>query len=90
MKAEIQIHLFGSLRKRGDAHESLPIRMALDGPVPVNTIIDRGGIARNEVQLVMINHKAVPRESSIGPGDRLALFPREYPFFVDWKDYRVP
>jgi len=88
MKPEIQIHLFGSLREAVNAPGDLPIRMPLDGPVPVNDIIDRRGIPRHKVQLVMVNHKAVPREASIHPGDRLALFPREYPFFVDWKDYR--
>ena len=88
MKHEIQVHLFGSLRATVNAPGDLPIRTPLDGPVPVNDIIDRMGIARHDVQLVMVNHKAVARATRIQPGDRLALFPREYPFFADWKDYR--
>jgi len=40
------------------------------------------------VQLVMVNHKAVHTNSTINPGDRIALFPREYPVFADWKDFR--
>ena len=88
MKPEIQIHLFGSLRKAVNPPGDQPVRMPVDGPVPVNDIIDRMGISRRDVQLVMVNHKAVARATRIRPGDRLALFPAEYPFFADWKDYR--
>jgi hypothetical protein len=35
-----------------------------------------------------LNNRAVPKNSTIHPGDRLSLFPREYPIFVDWKDHR--
>jgi hypothetical protein len=42
----------------------------------------------DQVQLAMVNHKAVSKASSVQPGDRLSLFPREYPIFADWKDLR--
>jgi hypothetical protein len=40
------------------------------------------------VQLAMVNHRAVHKDSMIKQGDRLALFPREYIVFADWKDFR--
>ncbi len=36
----------------------------------------------------MVNHRAVPKDTVIFPGDRVALFPREYAIFVDWKAFR--
>jgi len=40
------------------------------------------------IQLAMVNYKAVPKDTVIQPSDRLSLFPKEYPFFHDWKDMR--
>jgi hypothetical protein len=40
------------------------------------------------VQLAMVNHSAVPKKSIIHPGDRLALFPKEYVIFADWHDLK--
>jgi molybdopterin converting factor small subunit len=42
----------------------------------------------NKVQVVMVNYRAVAKHSTIHPGDRVSLFPREYPVFADWKDFR--
>jgi hypothetical protein len=39
--------------------------------------------------MALVNHRAVPKTTLIRPGDRLSLFPREYPIFADWKDFRV-
>jgi hypothetical protein len=36
----------------------------------------------------MVNHRSVEKAALVRPHDRLALFPPEYPFFVDWKDLR--
>jgi hypothetical protein len=33
-------------------------------------------------------HRAVSRDHVVYPGDRIALFPREYAIFADWKDFR--
>jgi len=37
----------------------------------------------------MVNHSAVPKNSIIHPGDRLALFPKEYVVFADWHDLKI-
>jgi hypothetical protein len=36
----------------------------------------------------MVNHRAANLDTVVGAGDRVALFPREYPIFVDWHTYR--
>ncbi len=46
-------------------------------------------ISPDRVQLAMVNHKPVPPDVLIHPGDRVALFPREYMVFADWKNFRL-
>ena len=42
----------------------------------------------NRIQLAMVNHRAADLDTMVGAGDRVALFPKEYPIFVDWHAYR--
>ena len=84
----IEVHCFGSLGAALPAAKKSPISLSLGEPTPLPTVLERLDIPKGLVQLVMVNHRAVSRETLIHPEDRVALFPREYPFFVDWKDYR--
>ena len=86
----IQVHWFGSLNSALAGREKPPVSLGLSEPTPLPEILKRLDIPSNLVQLVMVNHRAVPGETMINPHDRIALFPREYPFFVDWKDFRRP
>jgi len=88
MKSDIQIHLYGSLRNMGKKHDEFIIRTNLESEAPLVDILNQVKIPLNLVQLVMVNHKAVYMDSTIYPGNRIALFPKEYPVFADWKDYR--
>ena len=88
MKSGIQIHLYGSLRNMGKKHDEFTIRTSLESEAPLVDILKKLKIPLDMVQLVMVNHKAVHVDSTIYPGDRIALFPREYPVFADWKDFR--
>ena len=36
----------------------------------------------------MINHRAAAVDTTVRAGDRIALFPGEYPIFADWHTYR--
>lgn len=83
-----QINLFGSLRKKMEGLYNLPIQFDLNSPIPLIDVLRRFDIPLNMVQLAMVNYRAVPKNSIIKPGDRLSLFPREYPVFADWKDLR--
>ena len=88
MKSDIQIHLYGSLRNIGKKHDEFTIKTALESKSPLFDILNQVKIPLDLVQLVMVNHKAVCMDSTIYPGDRIALFPKEYPVFADWKDFR--
>ena len=88
MKIKTQIHLFGSLKKKlGDLYDS-PIQLDIKSPTSLGDILISLKIPPDIVQLAMLNNRAVTKDATIHPGDRLSLFPREYPIFVDWKDHR--
>jgi len=88
MKSDIQIHLYGSLRNMRKKDDEFVIQTVLESEALLADILKELKIPLDMVQLVMVNHKAVHMDSTINPGDRIALFPREYPVFADWKDFR--
>jgi len=88
MRTYTELVLFGSLKKEMvDANDD-SIRFELEDPTPLLEVLQIHNIPVNMVQLAMVNHRAVPKKSIIHPGDRLALFPREYVVFVDWHDLK--
>jgi molybdopterin converting factor small subunit len=98
MRPPTQVCLFGSLRKRLGDRKDLPIQLDLKTPTPLTEVLETLEILTevletleipsDAVQLSMVNYRAVPRDTTIYPGDRLSLFPKEYPVFVDWNDLR--
>ena len=90
MKAPVEVLLYGSLRRETRVRTDGPVFLELQGPMPVRGALVTMGIPYRHVQLVMVNHQAASVDSVVRPGDRLALFPREYPIFADWKDHRLP
>ena len=58
--------------------------------VPLVEVLKELDIALDSVQLAVVNHRAVPKTGIIRPGDRIGLFPREYPIFADWVSLRMP
>jgi len=88
MQQEIYVYLYGSLPKIIGWKPNRMMKTPLDGPTPLAGVLSGLGIPIEKIQLVMLNHKAVRLDVMIRPGDRLALFPKEYPFFVDWHDFR--
>ena len=85
MEKRIEVFLFGSLLKKfGDQ----TMELELKGPTQLPEILRTLGIPSEQVQLSMVNYRAVPKDSTIQPGDRVSLFPIDYPVFMDWKDFR--
>jgi len=82
------VYLFGSLLNGLSDHCDHPIQVNLKAPSPLSEVLNLLPIQSEGVQVAMVNHRAVSRDHMIYPGDRIALFPKEYPFFPDWKDYR--
>lgn len=88
MRPSINIVLYGSLKKQVGRTRRERLGLGLDHAVPVADIIERLRIPRELIQIVMVNHRAVGPDAMVQPGDRVALFPGEYPFFADWSAYR--
>lgn len=90
MSHTIEIIRYGSLR---DVQSSTALppdnQFPLSEETTLATVINRLDIPPGSIQLVMHNHRAVSKDAVIKPGDRLALFPQEYPIFIDWNDYRL-
>jgi len=87
MKTVTDVFFFGSLsRERGDHH----CTCELPRSTPLREVLEHLQIPPGRVQLVMVNYRAVPSDHVIQPGDRVALFPREYAIFADWRDFRSP
>ena len=84
----IDVFLFGSLATRmgehGECHADLP----LQSPASISDVLKLLGIAMESVNLVMVNHRSVPKDSLVCELDRVAVFPKEYPIFADWVDHR--
>jgi molybdopterin converting factor small subunit len=86
----IQICLFGSLQEALKHLHDLPLHLDLKVPAPLSEVLQNLQIPLHLVQVAMVNFRAVSMDSTINPGDRVSLFPKEYPIFADWKDFRLP
>lgn len=84
-----KILMFGSLAEEGAKVSPQEIYCALEDPLPLERLLDILNIDRKCIQLAMVNHRAVDLGHLIRPGDRVALFPPQYPVFSDWKDFRI-
>lgn len=89
MPAKTKIFFYGSLGSAfANAAGEPAMEYGLETSLPLKDLLDRFPNLTAQVQLVMVNHKAVPQEYIVCPGDRIALFPREYLIFADWKNLR--
>ena len=90
MSKTIEIVYYGSLRKlQASSSPSSGNLFPLSEATTLAEILDQLSIPGEVIQLAMLNHRAVSKKAIIRPGDRLALFPVEYPIFIDWQDYRL-
>jgi hypothetical protein len=88
MTSEVHVFLFGSLAKSNKKGENPPLQLDFRAPKPLSEVLKLLKIEPQEVSLAMLNYRSVPKDCLVRPGDRLSLFPREYPIFADWMDYR--
>ncbi len=90
VQATVKIVPYGSLRR------SLPVSAGgtLDHPLAdarsLADVLASLDVRTEQVQLAMVNHRAAAVDSAVCAGDRIALFPKEYPIFADWQSYRRP
>lgn len=88
MSHAIQVNLFGSLRDKSADRSDAEFMYDLKTAESLMDVLPRLGIPADRIQLVMVNHRATDKSAILQPGDRVALFPKEYPIFVDWNAYR--
>ena len=79
----MKIRYYGSLKNTANAPDSLQRQTSIS----VEELVRLLKIPQSAVKLVMVNHSPAHPASLVQPDDSVALFPREYPFFADWKDY---
>jgi len=82
------VFLFGSLRKKKTPPSHNQLSLDLQGPTTILEVLESLRIPLEKVQLAMVNHRSVPKETCVSPGDRLSLFPKEYIIFGEWRDHR--
>ncbi|MCF8030624.1 MAG: hypothetical protein K9K39_06985 [Desulfohalobiaceae bacterium] len=86
---DIEIRAYGVLLPAFKASQSKLRDLPPNAEFPLVELLNRLNIPQVQVQLVMLNHRPVKMDALVRTGDRVALFPQEYPIFVDWKDYRL-
>ncbi|MGM0760383.1 MAG: MoaD/ThiS family protein [Thermodesulfobacteriota bacterium] len=84
---QIEIQAFGSLRSQ--APQNGVQHLVSGDECSLHDLLKRLDISRKYVQLVMVNHRPVGMDAVIRSGDRVALFPQEYPIFADWNGYHA-
>ncbi len=87
MTREVIIRLFGSLR-RYEKDSSSTITFPCPEPLSLAKVLLAISAEREKVQVVFANGRPVRDDYLVVPGDRISIFPREYPIFADWKDFR--
>lgn len=90
MHETVTIVPYGSLRSNIPESAADSLDQPLEGARSLTDVLATIGVPVEAVQLVMINHRAASIDTAIHAGDRIALFPKEYPIFVDWHTYRTP
>jgi len=90
MKPVTNVLLFGSLSRFHPGQRDQALELDLQVPTGIPDLLDLLKIPAQDLSLAMVNYRSVPKDFVIHPGDRLSLFPREYPIFADWLDHRFP
>ena len=83
MSQPLEIRVYGSLRNKVRSNQEIELNRPEDLP----SVVARIGLSMSSIKLAMVNHRAVDPGHIVQPGDTVALFPSEYPFFADWRDF---
>jgi rubredoxin/putative ubiquitin-RnfH superfamily antitoxin RatB of RatAB toxin-antitoxin module len=61
------------------------IEITLDHGARVRDALRTLEIPEEKVKLIFVNHKGAYIDQALKEGDRISLFPAEYPVFADWE-----
>lgn len=75
----------GSLRPYGFPEQSGLIEITLKNRATVQEAIQALEIPKEKVKLIFVNHTGAFLNQPLKEGDRVSLFPAEYPVFADWE-----
>jgi sulfur carrier protein ThiS len=77
----------GSLLPYGPPGQPGLIEISLKNGSAVREAIQSLKIPAEKVKLVLVNHTAAHLDQPLKEGDKVSLFPIEYPVFPDWKGF---
>ncbi len=77
--------LMGSLLPYGSPGQPGLIEIFLKNGSTVQEVVQALGIPTARIKLILVNHAGALLSQSLKNGERVSLFPAEYPVFVDWK-----
>jgi putative ubiquitin-RnfH superfamily antitoxin RatB of RatAB toxin-antitoxin module len=81
----VYVKLMGSLLTYAPQSQSELIQVSLQDGCTVWEGIQSLGIPKERVKLILVNHKGALLDQPLKNGDRVSLFPAEYPVFADWE-----
>jgi len=75
----------GSLLSYCSPEQPGVIEITLTNEAMVLEAIQVLGIPKEKVKLIFVNHTGALLDQPLKEGDRVSLFPAEYPVFADWE-----
>ncbi len=81
----VYVKLMGSLLSYGSPEKPGLIEISLRIGSTVLGMIQSLGIPSERVKLILVNHTGALLDQPLKNGDRVSIFPTEYPVFADWE-----
>jgi putative ubiquitin-RnfH superfamily antitoxin RatB of RatAB toxin-antitoxin module len=81
----VHVKLLGSLLTYGSPEQPGLIEITLKNGATVQEAIQALEIPKEKVKLIFVNHTGGFLSQPLKEGDRVSLFPAEYPVFADWE-----
>jgi len=81
----VHVKLMGSLLPYGPPEQPGLVEVEIKPGATVQEAIQALGIPKERIKLIFVNHTVAFLDQPLKKGDRVSLFPAEYPVFADWK-----
>ena len=81
----VHVKLMGSLLPYGSPEQPGLIEITLKHGATVQEAIQALEIPKERVKLIFVNYTGAFLDQTLEEGDRVSLFPAEYPVFADWE-----
>ena len=81
----VHVKLMGSLLTYSSSEQLGLIEITLKNGATVQEAIQALEIPKERVKLIFVNYTGAFFDQPLKEGDRVSLFPAEYPVFADWE-----